>query len=564
MRILFLCSAFNGLTQRACLELQALEHEVSTELALSETMMTEAVDLHRPELIICPFLKERVPETIWKNHTCIIIHPGIAGDRGPSSLDWALMENFPEWGVTALQAEEEFDAGRIWATQTFPMRQTTKANLYRNEVTNAAVQVMLKTVERFERNHTPPPAGPSTGRSRPLMKQADRRIDWSTDSTEQVLRKIRAADGFPGVLDTIEGIDCYLYGGHQESELRGESPGAILAHRGGAICRATTDGAVWITHLRRRKKGDRRYFKLPATAVLGPALEKTAESPHPGPLEPRRTTLQEIWYEEHGTIGILHFNFYNGAMGVRQCNRLREAVEAAAQRDTSALVLMCGTDFWSNGIDLNAIEAAEKPSEEAWQAIQAINNLIFSIMKVKQLTISGMQANAGAGGVFLGLATDLTYAKSGTVLNPHYQTMRLHGSEYWTHSLPLRVGAECAQQLTHDCLPVSASVADSIGLINGVVQPPFAPNLIERVERIIDSPDYEQIVDTKASLMQSEDYLEHLQLCRDYELTQMRCNFNDPSFHIARRNFVHKVPPQCTPTRLALHRDQDVANWTAM
>jgi len=46
-----------------------------------------------------------------------------------------------------------------------------------------------------------------------------------------------------------------------------------------------------------------------------------------------------------------------------------------------------------------------------------------------KITISAIQANAGAGGVFLGLATDYSFAKEGVVLNPHYKNMGLHGSE---------------------------------------------------------------------------------------------------------------------------------------
>ena len=48
MRILLLCSAFNGLTQRAWIELRAGGHEVTVELALSEEAIVSAVDAVRP------------------------------------------------------------------------------------------------------------------------------------------------------------------------------------------------------------------------------------------------------------------------------------------------------------------------------------------------------------------------------------------------------------------------------------------------------------------------------------------------------------------------------------
>ena len=43
MRVLLLCSAFNGLSQRAWLELRRRGHDVTVELAVSEAAITSAV-----------------------------------------------------------------------------------------------------------------------------------------------------------------------------------------------------------------------------------------------------------------------------------------------------------------------------------------------------------------------------------------------------------------------------------------------------------------------------------------------------------------------------------------
>ena len=70
MRILLLASAFNGLTQRISRELTILNHTVSVELAIDATTMEEAVTLFAPDLIVCPFLKQRIPDSIWKKIVC--------------------------------------------------------------------------------------------------------------------------------------------------------------------------------------------------------------------------------------------------------------------------------------------------------------------------------------------------------------------------------------------------------------------------------------------------------------------------------------------------------------
>lgn len=62
-----------------------------------------AAQLFSPDVIICPFLKDFVPSSIYKRHTCLVVHPGLMGDKGPSSLDWAITEGKERWGVTVLQ-----------------------------------------------------------------------------------------------------------------------------------------------------------------------------------------------------------------------------------------------------------------------------------------------------------------------------------------------------------------------------------------------------------------------------------------------------------------------------
>jgi putative two-component system protein, hydrogenase maturation factor HypX/HoxX len=325
LRILFLVSAHNSLSQRALIALSERGHEVSVAVVASGEQMEAAVARHQPELIVCPFLKRIIPESIWANHRCLIVHPGPRGDRGGSSLDWAVELGMGEWGVTVLEATGEVDGGDIWATRTFRARDAGKSGLYRHEVRRAAVDALAEALTKLETGGTPEPLhydDPAiTGRPRPLMVQSDRSIDWRSAPTATVVRKIQAAEGHPGVLDTIAGVEVFLFGVHRELSLRGR-PGEIIAQRHGAICRATVDGAVWITHLKRRDEPDRAFFKLPATRALALAGREVDAPEVPAPVHapfPAGHTFREIAYEECAGVGYLHFDFYNGAMSTEQC-----------------------------------------------------------------------------------------------------------------------------------------------------------------------------------------------------------------------------------------------------
>jgi putative two-component system hydrogenase maturation factor HypX/HoxX len=254
-------------------------------------------------------VKKVIPASIWQQYTCIIVHPGIKGDRGSSSVDWAILNAEEEWGVTLLQAGAEMDAGDTWASRTFSLRAGSKSDLYRHEVTEGAIQALLETIAKFE-SHTfkPEPLDyrreDVKGRLQAPMKQADRAIDWAEPSTS-ILRKIRSADSFPGVLDTVLDMQCYLYGAHEEDVLRG-TPGEIIAKRDGAICRATSDGAIWITHLKQKGSAEQPSFKLPATQVLGERLAHVPEMPVALDQAYDGRTYREIWYPARISMASAH------------------------------------------------------------------------------------------------------------------------------------------------------------------------------------------------------------------------------------------------------------------
>ncbi|WP_424863703.1 enoyl-CoA hydratase-related protein [Streptomyces sp. MMS24-I29] len=567
MRILLVASVFNSLTQRIHAELRDRGHTVAVEIALPDdsvrdASLRQALREFAPDLVVAPMLKTAIPRDVWAARTCLVVHPGPPGDRGPSSLDRAVQDGADSWGVTVLQAEEEMDAGAIWASATFPVPSVGKSDLYRNEVSDAASRAVHLAVERFSSGAYVPRPQSGAGaelliRTRPYLRQEHRRIDWASDSTETVLRKLRAADSSPGVRDELLGAEWFLHGGHPEPELRG-NPGELVAVRAGAVCRATADGAVWIPELRACRRPDGpATFKLPATTALGGRLPALPRRPAPPHEQGHRSGWSDISYREEGQAGFLAFSFPGGAMSTTRCRRLLDAYRMACRRPTSVLVLGGGRDFFSNGIHLNVIEAAADPGEESWANINAMNDLVEAVLTTSdRLVVSAVAGNAAAGGVMLALAADEVWCRQATVLNPHYRLMGLYGSEYWTYTLPRRVGAAVAERLTGTALPLSAEAAVRLGLVDRTVDcdaQSFSDEVARLAAQFAASPATRLRIAAKKAERDRDEARKPLAAYRAEELTVMRRIFFDPrsSYHALRRAFVHKDPPAGRPPHLA-------------
>jgi putative two-component system protein, hydrogenase maturation factor HypX/HoxX len=577
VRILLLCHAFNSLSQRLHTGLRELGHEVSVELDIADAVTEEAVQGFQPDLVLASFLKRRIPESVWSRWPCWVVHPGPPGDQGPAALDWAVLKAEPRWGVTVLQANGDYDAGPVRTHAAFACREATKASLYRHEVATAAWQAVGDALAR----HAPgalPPSVPAPGRWQAPMTAESRRIDWALHDSADALRIARAADSAPGALATLFGEPVRLFDLHPVSEAAlhasggaGAVPGTVIARRGPALLVRTRDHAVWVGQVRRAPGPDGLTLKLAATLAFAAQAADLREWPVPL-LRPADLAGEwdELRYEESGPpgarVGWLRFDFHNGAMGTRQCLRLRDALRELRQRDTQVLVLAGGADFFSNGIHLHEIEhAAGQPGDSAadasWRNIQAMDDVALELLTLTdRLSVAALRGNAGAGGCFLALAADEVWAHEGVVMNPHYKNMgNLYGSEYWTYTLPRRVGEAQARTITQGRLPIGHAEARRLGLLDAVLgrdATQFDAQAILRARALAATPDLAARLAAKQARRAADEARRPLAAYREAELQRMHRNFYgfDPSYHVARHHFVYRKPHAWTPRHLAVHR----------
>ncbi|XP_052762342.1 hydrogenase maturation factor HoxX-like [Mya arenaria] len=558
LRVLSLNQSVNSLSRRIDDGLRQKKVDLTTvETSDGDEMISEVQRL-QPDIIVCPFMKIRIPKVLYadRSRPCLVVHPGIAADRGACSIDWAILQGRPSWGVTVLEAYDEMDGGAIWSCDSFTVPDdSTKTSLYNGAVADAAVTCTFDAVSRFSQNAEPLDKtayrelfGLCTGTRK--MNHSDRRVDWNTPA-EDVARRVRMSDTSPGAIGLLElhgdAQEWRLFDAHVETgrhskilrqELSNSSPGTPIAKKDGAVLISTRGSSgVWIGQMKRFNQNP--CLKLPSSHILPVQL----------PVQCEPCDFEEIKVVQEGDVCYVYFDFYNGAMDTAQAVRLQRALsEVAALPHIKVVALMGGERFFATGIHLCVIQNSGDKQRTASENINAIDDVIKSVFTMKdKATVAVMRGNAGAGGAMLATACDFSVAHPGVCVTPTYKSMNLHGSEYWTYFLPEKVGPEMAKRLVESVDTLTARQAHEIGLIDHVINVDkidYYDEVKSLLHQIAHST-ADHIIQHKIQ-KRTEEWFRQLAGQREYELSKMKINFRSSDFLNAMHDFVFKVPMKRT------------------
>jgi putative two-component system hydrogenase maturation factor HypX/HoxX len=339
----------------------------------------------------------------------------------------------------------------------------------------------------------------------------------------------------------------------------------VIAWRETAILRATVDGAVWIGTCSRREDRPATRSSCRQRRSL-PQRWRRARSTARRLLPLLPADLAGHRYEEAGRVGFLHFDFYNGAMSTRQCQRLQRRLRlGTAAADAKVLVLMGGPRLL---VERHPPQPVSKrpnhrpTSPGPTSTPSTISPRRSSVQRQPAHDRRACRAIAAPAAASWRCAADLVWARAGVILNPHYRNMgNLYGSEYWTYLLPARVGVAGAQAIMHHRLPMTAAAAVAAGLIDACLAgdpDAFRVDVARRAAELAMAPDLDERLRAKRA-RRLADELRRSRWRAIVRRNSPNCSATStasiPSYHVARFHFVHKTPHSWTPRHLAIHRD---------
>lgn len=203
----------------------------------------EAVDQFRslePELCVMAFVTDIVPMEMinFPSLGTIQYHPSLLPlHRGPSSINWPIINGETETGLTIFWPDAGLDTGPVLMQKHVEIEpEATLGSIYFNKLYPLGVEAMIDSVDLVRAGTAPRLVqDESNATYEGWCKAGDVVVDWA-ESASTVFNIIRGADPQPGANTTFMGTALSLYSASLAGASATDSePGSVLAIGDSAI-----------------------------------------------------------------------------------------------------------------------------------------------------------------------------------------------------------------------------------------------------------------------------------------------------------------------------------------
>jgi methionyl-tRNA formyltransferase len=208
----------------------------------------------RPALMVMAFVTLFVPEAVLNvpTHGSIQYHPSLLPrHRGPSAINWAIIQGDPKTGVAIFWPDEGLDTGPVLMLREVEITPNdTLGSLYFDKLFPRGVEAMVESVDLVREGRAPKRVQDDAQATyESWCRKADVEVDWARPVAD-VHNLIRGANPRPGAWTTVgseqvEVLDC-----DRVEDDPGVAPGQVVSVDGDGLVVAAGGGAVAIRVVR--------------------------------------------------------------------------------------------------------------------------------------------------------------------------------------------------------------------------------------------------------------------------------------------------------------------------
>jgi methionyl-tRNA formyltransferase len=161
----------------------------------------EQLRTFQPDLIAVAAYGQILPQNILDlpSFGCLNVHTSLLPKyRGAAPIQWAILNDEPETGVTIMRMDAGLDTGPILAQERTPIQAEDNSETLHDRLARMGAELLVRTIPEFVAGHLRPNPQPASGASHaPRIKKQDGQIDWRQPA-RAIWNRVRGLAPWPG------------------------------------------------------------------------------------------------------------------------------------------------------------------------------------------------------------------------------------------------------------------------------------------------------------------------------------------------------------------------------
>ena len=175
------------------------------ERARNDTFVQTLAE-YQPDLIVVVAYGQILPRALLElpRFGCLNVHTSLLPKyRGAAPIQWAILNDELETGVTIMKMDEGLDTGALLASRSTPITPADNAQTLHNRLAAIGAGLLIQTVPEFVTGTIVPRKQPQTGASyaRKITRE-DGRLDW-TQPARSLWNLVRGLVPWPGAYTVL-------------------------------------------------------------------------------------------------------------------------------------------------------------------------------------------------------------------------------------------------------------------------------------------------------------------------------------------------------------------------
>jgi methionyl-tRNA formyltransferase len=223
------------------------------DLFETESAAADLAEL-KPDLMVMAFVTLLVPEPVLNTptHGTIQYHPSLLPrHRGPSAINWAIIQGDAKTGVAIFWPDDGLDTGPVLLLKEVEIEHDdTLGSLYFDKLFPLGVEAMVESVDLVREGKAPKIAQDEARATyESWCRREDAEIDWSKP-VRDVYNLIRGTNPRPGAWTTIDGEEVGILDSERVDGDSGARPGHVVEVDGDRLVVAADGGAIAVRVVR--------------------------------------------------------------------------------------------------------------------------------------------------------------------------------------------------------------------------------------------------------------------------------------------------------------------------